>query len=137
MGSTFKIFNTAMALDGGTSTLSDSYDATKPIRVGRFTIHDDHPKARWLSVPEIFKFSSNIGSVRMALAAGAERQQAFLRDLGMMTPSPIELPEVGAPMVPKPWREVTTMTVSFGQGIARSEERRVGKECVSTGRYRW
>jgi cell division protein FtsI (penicillin-binding protein 3) len=120
MGSTFKIFNTAMALESGTSTLGDSYDATRPIRVGRFTINDDHPKARWLSVPEIFMYSSNIGSVRMALEAGAERQQEFLRRIGMMSPSPVELPEVGAPMVPNPWRESTTMTVSFGHGIAVS-----------------
>src|SRR3546814_20109092 len=91
MGSTFKIFNTAMALDGGTSTLSDSYDATKPIRVGRFTIHDDHPKARWLSVPAIFKYSSNLGTVRMDLAAGAEPTPAVLTAPAMMTTSTVAL----------------------------------------------
>ncbi|HET8729013.1 MAG TPA: penicillin-binding protein 2 [Alphaproteobacteria bacterium] len=120
MGSTFKIFNTAMALDSGATSLSDGYDATNPIRVGRFTINDDHPKSRWLSVPEIFMYSSNIGSVKMALDAGAEQQRAFLRKIGMMEPSPVELPEVGAPMVPDPWREVTTMTVAFGHGMAVS-----------------
>lgn len=120
MGSTFKIFNTAMALDSGTSTLDERYDATKPIRVGRFTITDYHGEDRWLTVPEIFQYSSNIGSVRMALEAGSEMQQSFLREIGMMTPSPVEVPEVGAPMIPDPWREVTTMTVSFGHGMAVS-----------------
>ena len=120
MGSTFKIFNTAMALDSGAAGLGDWFDATRPIRVGRFTISDYHAENRWLSVPEILLHSSNIGSVRMALALGAPRQQDYLRRLGLLDPAPIELPEVETPMVPDPWREVSTMTVSFGHGIAVS-----------------
>jgi cell division protein FtsI (penicillin-binding protein 3) len=61
MGSTFKLFNTAMALDSGTIALTDSFDAVHPIRVGRFTITDFHPEHRWLTVPEIIKYSSNLG----------------------------------------------------------------------------
>jgi cell division protein FtsI (penicillin-binding protein 3) len=120
MGSTFKIFNTAMALDSGVSTLSSSYDATHPIRVGRFTIHDDHARNRWLTVPEIFEYSSNIGSVRMALAAGTERQQAFFEKLGMLKAPQIEIPEVADPLVPSPWRDVNTMTIAFGHGMSVS-----------------
>src|SRR5690606_25101960 len=120
MGSTFKIFNTAMALDAGTVTMRDGYDATNPIRVARFTISDFHGEKRWLSVPEIFMYSSNIGSAKMALDVGSKGQQAFLRGLGLLTPSSIELPEVGAPMLPSPWREINTMTVSFGHGVAVS-----------------
>ncbi|MFO1189123.1 MAG: penicillin-binding protein 2 [Alphaproteobacteria bacterium] len=118
MGSTFKIFNTAMALDSGTTSINAGYDASHPIQVARFTIRDDHPKARWLSVPEIFMYSSNIGSVKMALDAGTRTQQAFLKKMGMLDPVKIELPEVGMPMVPSPWREINTMTIAFGHGIA-------------------
>ena len=75
MGSTFKIFNTAMALDYGTTTMHNGYDASKLIRIARFTINDDHGKGRWLSVPEIFMYSSNIGSVMMAMDVGGERQK--------------------------------------------------------------
>ncbi|MCA8909314.1 MAG: penicillin-binding protein 2, partial [Rhodospirillaceae bacterium] len=120
MGSTFKIFTTAMALDSGTTTIAGTFDATHPIQVGRFTINDFHAQARWLTVPEIFRYSSNIGSVRMALAVGTERQQAYLRALGLLDPAPLELPEVGAPLVPSPWREINTMTISFGHGLAVS-----------------
>ncbi|HEC91059.1 MAG TPA: penicillin-binding protein 2, partial [Alphaproteobacteria bacterium] len=67
MGSTFKLFTVAMALDSGTVTLKDGYDASKPIRVARFTISDYHGKNRWLSIPEILIYSSNIGAARMAL----------------------------------------------------------------------
>lgn len=118
MGSTFKTLNTAMALDSGVAKLTSGFDATHPIRYGRFTINDDHAKARWLTVPEIFVYSSNIGSVKMALAAGTDRQREFMAKIGMTRRLPIELPEAGSPQVPNPWREINTMTVAFGHGIS-------------------
>ncbi|WP_193171661.1 peptidoglycan D,D-transpeptidase FtsI family protein [Nisaea nitritireducens] len=120
MGSTFKIFNTAMALDYGTTTMRNGYDASKPIRIARFTINDDHAKNRWLSVPEIFMYSSNIGSVKMALDVGGDRQKAFMKRLGFLEASAVELPERGRPLAPSPWRPINTMTISFGHGIAVS-----------------
>jgi cell division protein FtsI (penicillin-binding protein 3) len=118
MGSTFKIFTAAMALDYGTATLAKSYDATKPIHIARFTINDYHAEHRWLTVPEIFEVSSNIGAARMAIEVGPERQHDFLARLGLLKPSPIELPENGAPLVPNPWRDINTMTIGFGHGIS-------------------
>jgi cell division protein FtsI (penicillin-binding protein 3) len=120
MGSTFKIFNTAMALDAGVVTMRGGYDATDPIRIARFTIRDYHAKRRWLSVPEIFMYSSNIGSAKMALAVGPEAQRAFMARLGMLRAAPIEITEVGAPLIPSPWREINAMTISFGHGISVS-----------------
>ena len=120
MGSTFKIFTTAMALDTGTVTLNSGYDATKPIRISRFLITDYRPKKRWLSVPEIFVYSSNIGAVKMALDVGTANQKAYLARLGLLRPAAIELPEVGGPIVPSPWSKVHTMTIAFGHGIAVS-----------------
>ncbi len=118
MGSTFKIMSTAMALDSGAADLSDAFDAREPIRVGRFVINDHHPENRWLTVPEIFMHSSNIGSVRLIEEVGTAGQQAYLGRLGLLTPSPVELPEVGQPMVPSPWREINTKTIAFGHGLA-------------------
>lgn len=118
MGSTFKLFNTAMALDSGRVRLTDTYDTTKPLRVARFTIRDHHPEDRWLSVPEILIHSSNIGSARMAAELGTDMQRDFLRKLGLLEPTSIELPEVGAPLYPQRWREINTMTISYGHGIA-------------------
>lgn len=118
MGSTFKTFNTSMALDYGVTTLRGGYDATNPIRVARYTINDDHPKHRWLSVPEIFMYSSNIGSAKMALDVGSERQKAFMTRLGMTRRMALELPELGLPLVPNPWREINTMTIAFGHGLS-------------------
>ncbi|HWB50873.1 MAG TPA: penicillin-binding protein 2 [Stellaceae bacterium] len=120
LGSVFKVFNTAMALDSGVSTMTSVYDASSGIRIGRFTIEDYHGKHRPLSVPEIFAYSSNIGSAKMALAAGAERQKAFLGRLGLLSPVPIEFDkvEVARPHYPAVWRPVNVMTIAFGHGIA-------------------
>jgi cell division protein FtsI (penicillin-binding protein 3) len=120
MGSVFKIFNTAIALDSGTTTLAGGFDATKPIRIGGHTINDYKGKHRFLTIPEIFTYSSNIGSAKMADLFGAEIQQAYLKKFGLMDKSPIELPDVGEPFYPsaKNWKRINTMTVSYGHGIS-------------------
>lgn len=120
VGSVFKLFTTAMALDSGVVGLNDGYDATDPIHIARFTISDYHPEKRWLSVPEILIHSSNIGTAKMAMDVGAEAQRRYLGNLGLFKPAGIELPEVGAPLLPSHWRDVSTMTVSYGHGIAVS-----------------
>ena len=120
MGSTFKTFTTAMALDSGRVTLASRYDARKPLQVGRFTISDFHPENRWLTVPEIFMHSSNIGSAEMALDIGTNAQKAFLAKLGMMQPLVTEIREAGIPRLPRQWHDLETMTVGYGHGIAVS-----------------
>ncbi len=122
LGSVFKIFNHAIALESGVASLRDGYDASKPIRISRFTISDFHGENRWLSLPEIFKFSSNIGSAKMALDVGAKRQREYLSTFGLLTRTGIELPEQGRPIYPTvaAWRDVSTMTIAYGHGIAVS-----------------
>ncbi|MEQ8603526.1 MAG: penicillin-binding protein 2 [Marivibrio sp.] len=118
LGSTFKIFNTAMALDAGTVTLAGGYDASEPLRVARYAINDFHAENRWLSVPEIFIHSSNIGSAKMALEVGPAGQKDFMRRLGFLDRLDMELNEAGRPMYPRTWRPINTMTISFGHGLS-------------------
>jgi cell division protein FtsI (penicillin-binding protein 3) len=118
MGSTFKALTTAMALDSGKVSLTSRFDARAPLRYGRHTIHDFHPQRRVLSVPEVFLYSSNIGTARMALAIGVEGHKAFLRKLGQLEPLVTELPERSRPIVPANWKEINTVTISFGHGLA-------------------
>ena len=120
MGSTFKIFTAAMALDSGIITLKGGYDAKRPIRIGRHTIRDYHPKNRWLSVPEIFIHSSNIGAAKMAQDVGSSSQKNFLRKIGFLNSTSLEIPEIGFPITPGRWGKATTMTVGIGYGIAVS-----------------
>jgi len=118
LGSTFKPFTIAMALDLGVAALEDSYDATEPIRVSRHLIRDHHPENRWLTVPEILIHSSNIGAARMAVHVGGERQRSFLEALGMLARMPLESSERGRPIAPRRWSTHSTMTIGFGHGIA-------------------
>ncbi|PPR73272.1 MAG: Peptidoglycan synthase FtsI [Alphaproteobacteria bacterium MarineAlpha3_Bin2] len=120
MGSTFKLFTAAMALDSGTVDLNSSYDASQPIKISRFTIRDFHAKNRWLSVPEIIVYSSNIGAAKMAVDVGTKTQRDYLDRFGLLRPAALELPEVGKPLVPKRWRKINTMTIAYGYGIAVS-----------------
>lgn len=118
MGSTFKIFSTAAALDSGAVKMSSVFNAEDPIRYGRFTINDYHAKKRALTLPEVFIHSSNIGTARMAMEAGTEKIREFYSRLGFFSPAPGELPERGSPLYPRQWGEVSTMTTSYGHGIA-------------------
>ncbi|KAA5604618.1 penicillin-binding protein 2 [Roseospira marina] len=118
MGSTFKLVNTALGLEVGGYHVTDGFDASHPLRMAGFTIHDDHAQARWLSIEEILVHSSNIGSAKMALAIGGDAQKAFLDRLGLLSPISLELPEVGKPLYPDPWRPINTVTISYGHGVA-------------------
>lgn len=118
MGSTFKVFTLAMALDSGVTTLRGGYDASRPIHIANHTISDYHAQNRWLSVPEILIHSSNIGAALMAVDVGTSRQRQYLQRFGLLVRPSIELPEVGSPLTPDPWREINTMTIAYGHGLA-------------------
>jgi len=118
MGSTFKLFNTAAMLDDGVATPASTFDATHPLEFAGYTIHDDHPMNRWATMADILVDSSNIGSARMAMELGIDRQREFLNRMGLLRPAALELPELGSPLVPNPWREINSMTIAFGHGMA-------------------
>ena len=118
MGSTIKSFTTAMALDSGKMNMNSTVDATRPITIGRQTIRDFHGKGRVLTVPEVFIFSSNIGSAREADVVGIEGHREFLQRLGLLDRMQTELPEVARPTEPKVWKKVHSITISFGHGMS-------------------
>jgi len=118
MGSTFKALTIAMALDSGKVTLGSSFDARNALRYGKFQINDFHAQRRILTVPEIFTYSSNIGTARMALAMGVEHHRAFLRKMGQLDRLRTEIPESAEPLVPKRWGELNTVTIAFGHGLS-------------------
>lgn len=118
MGSTFKAFTTAMALDSGKINMNSRLDARKPLRFGRHTINDFHAKGRILSVPEVFIYSSNIGTVKMADAVGVEGHRKFLHKIGILSQVPFELPETASPNEPKKWSKISSATISYGHGAS-------------------
>jgi hypothetical protein len=82
MGSTFKAFTVAMALDSGKVSLKSTFDAHNPMHYGKFDIHDFEPQQRALSVPEIFTYSSNIGAAHIAMSMGIRRAQGIPEKIG-------------------------------------------------------
>lgn len=119
LGSTFKPLTIAAALDAGTVTdLAVRYNAMEPIKVGGFTIKDDHSQGRYLNVPETLVHSSNIVTARIADNLGKEGMENMFRRLGFDERPHIELVEKGHPIWPRNWGRVTNMTVAYGHGIA-------------------
>ncbi|KQT69947.1 MULTISPECIES: peptidoglycan D,D-transpeptidase FtsI family protein [unclassified Aureimonas] len=117
MGSTFKIFTTGMALDSGKVNMNSRIDTT-PFRVSGHTIKEFHNKGSSLTVPEIFKYSSNVGSAREADMVGVEGHKEFLTRLGLLSRIKTELPETAMPTQPKTWKKINSMTISFGHGVS-------------------
>lgn len=119
LGSTFKPLAIGAAMDAGVVTsMSRRYDATTPLEVAGFRIHDDHPAGRWLNVPETLVHSSNIVTARIADELGGERLQAMYRQLGFDQRPAIELRERAGTIWPSSWGRLTTMTTAYGHGLA-------------------
>lgn len=118
MGSTFKLFSTANYVEETGKGFSKTFDAREPLKEGRFTINDFHAEKRILTLPEVFIHSSNIGSALMGRAIGADAMQKFYSDLGLMDRVDVDFPASPKPLTPKPWRDINTLTASYGHGIA-------------------
>ncbi|MES2046029.1 MAG: penicillin-binding protein 2 [Pseudomonadota bacterium] len=121
LGSTFKPITMAAAInDGVVTSMARRFDATAPIQVGRFTIHDDRgdEQRRWLNIPETLIYSSNIATARIADELGQERLSSMFRALGFDTKPAIELKEKARPLWPAFWARTTVMTTAYGHGIA-------------------
>jgi len=118
LGSVFKTLTIAMALDEGLAKPDTIIDVRKPLEVGRFTVTDYHSANRPLSVTEIFTHSSNIGAGMLALQAGPEKFEGFLRKFGLLTPLKTESGTAAAPQLPDKWGRASTITVAYGHGLA-------------------
>lgn len=119
LGSTFKPITMATAIETGVVTsMARRFDATEPLHVGGYTIHDDHPQRRFLNIPETLIHSSNIATARIADEIGRDRLSAMFRSLGFDTKPDIELREKQRPIWPTYWARTTVMTAGYGHGIA-------------------
>ncbi|SFT82046.1 peptidoglycan D,D-transpeptidase FtsI family protein [Sedimentitalea nanhaiensis] len=122
LGSTFKIFAVAQAMDLGLVGPETIVDIRGPLRWGKFRIRDFKNYGPELSVTKIIVKSSNIGTARLAQQIGVSRQREFMTALGMLDSTPFEIVEAtGAqPLLPKNWSELSAMTISYGHGLSVS-----------------
>jgi cell division protein FtsI (penicillin-binding protein 3) len=120
LGSTFKPFTVAMAMDSGVvKSVGQIYNCPDALHAYGHTVHDTHPFGRACSVAEIMMESSNIGTAQIADRLGKDRQRAWLKKMGFLDRVEIELKERGRALNPGVrWGPFETMTVGFGQGIA-------------------
>jgi cell division protein FtsI (penicillin-binding protein 3) len=118
MGSTFKVFTMATALDTGSASLQTSIDASQPLRLGSRAIHDDHAENRVMTLTDVFIHSSNIGTAKLALAMGRDSLVRYFDAFGLFKPAEVELAESTHPIVPRSWSDNTVASVSFGQAIS-------------------
>lgn len=122
LGSIFKLFTVATALDSGAVNLNYVYDIEKPIIAGGHKISDFRGKGGWRSIPEILMYSSNIGVSQIAMEMGKEKQIDYFKRLGFLSPLEVELKEKSSPTYTpfSKWTNVNVMAASYGYGISVS-----------------
>ncbi|OFW94948.1 MAG: hypothetical protein A2887_01445 [Alphaproteobacteria bacterium RIFCSPLOWO2_01_FULL_40_26] len=117
-GSVMKIFTNSLAFEKNLVKMDDVYNVRDPIKYGRFTITDDHPVKDEMTIAEIFAYSSNIGTVKIADKIGITNQKDFLVKMGLLKKLDAKFPGLGRPIYPKIWREINLYTIAYGHGIA-------------------
>jgi cell division protein FtsI (penicillin-binding protein 3) len=122
LGSVFKTFTIAQALELNLFSPYDMIDTTGPVRMAGFAIRDFRSYGPEQTVADVLIHSSNIGTARIARVIGAARQEHFLAQLNLLEPTEIELVEAasGVPLTPPRWGELATMTISYGHGVSTS-----------------
>ncbi len=118
LGSVFKTYTMALGLEVAKAGFQTTYDVTGSIYVGPSRIKDFHGPKGWLSMPEIFIHSSNIGCARIADSVGIAAQRSFLKRLGVTARLQTEIGDVATPLLPRRWKKVNMMTIAFGHGIS-------------------
>lgn len=135
-GSIFKPFVLAAALEEGLVSPSSKIKCEN----GRYEVGGkvirDHKKYDRLRLPEVLKFSSNIGFAKLGKILERERLYNYIRDFGFGEKSGIDLPGEAEGIVRSPnrWFEIDLATVSFGQGISATPLQMVmGMSAIANG----
>jgi cell division protein FtsI (penicillin-binding protein 3) len=118
MGSIFKIFTVAMALEKDVVKISDTYNIMEEIRIGKYVIKDKKFSKKVMDVKDIIVYSSNVGAAKIGIASGADIQKEFFKKFGFLDKVDLDFPEVGTPIKQKRWGKVNVITMSYGHGIA-------------------
>ena len=121
LGSTFKVFAVAQALDLGLINPTTLIDTNQFSSDGHL-ISDYFGNGEPITVERVIVKSSNVGAARIGLMIGGTRQRQFMQRLGFMEQTGLELSEatIAKPIVPGKWGEHSTVTISYGHGLAVS-----------------
>jgi cell division protein FtsI (penicillin-binding protein 3) len=120
LGSIYKPLTVAAALEAGVLSTSETFDVSKPVKVGATPIkdHDPMPHPQAVTAADIIAFSSNIGAVEIAKKLGVGKQKEFLTSVGLLSRPSYDGPQSAAPIPPPEWDALASATISYGHGIA-------------------
>tara|TARA_Y100000996_G_scaffold385140_1_gene342284 strand:+ start:122 stop:1792 length:1671 start_codon:yes stop_codon:yes gene_type:complete len=119
MGSTFKPITIAMGLSQKIINNEMTFDVSKPIRQGKYTIEDFEPYNGKLDIKGIIVNSSNIGTAKIAKKIGQKNQKSFFKKIGFYDKIKIEINESATPLANRNnWGILETMTIAYGHGFA-------------------
>ncbi|MCY4052403.1 MAG: penicillin-binding protein 2 [Hyphomicrobiales bacterium] len=119
-GSVVKSFTVAMAIESAGLEPDEIFDASEPMRIGKFSVRDFRPQARPLNIAEILAHSSNIGAAKLAFQVEEQQHRQFWKQLGLLDAATLEVPETGKPITPKKWGRLERATISYGYGVSVS-----------------
>jgi len=122
-GSSMKTLTVAASFESGLSNSSKKYNCEGGnLRIGDHVISEAENKKKfeWLTVGEILKYSSNVGTTKVAFELGAPRLLYFLERFGIGKKTGIEVSGESRGIVPvvEKLSQLRLSNVSFGQGIA-------------------
>lgn len=124
LGSIFKIFNTALAMENG---IDKEYLVNKPFiiedKFGRpaakiTDVRSFKPPRPYLNVEEIMMMSCNVGSAQIALDLPDGAQKEFVERLHMDKALDLEMGRTERTILPQKWGPVEKATVAYGHGIS-------------------
>jgi cell division protein FtsI (penicillin-binding protein 3) len=122
-GSAFKLFTVASALEHRVAKIDSNYYCEQgQMKVEGHTISEaeSHEKYEWLSVSDIVKFSSNVGTTKIAFDLTFPKFKETLKALNFGEKTGIEVPGESRGIFTEA-ENVTPLSLSnlsFGQGIA-------------------
>jgi cell division protein FtsI (penicillin-binding protein 3) len=121
-GSTFKPFLVAGAMEEKIVRETDKFFCENGnYKIANRVIHEANKKRHGtLMVKEILKYSSNIGSAKIAQKMGKEKFYDYIQKFGFGEKTGIDLPgeSPGSVRPVKNWVPVDTAMIGFGQGVS-------------------
>ena len=117
MGSVFKTFTIAAAIDTGRADMNTLLDATEALQIGNRRITDFHATNKVLTLEEVYLHSSNIGTSRLSTEMGPRVMRDYFERFGLLSRAPFEI-RSEMPIIPREWSDSTLASLSFGYGIS-------------------
>lgn len=122
LGSVFKIFTFANAIENNIISKDTELDVSKEINYHNFTIKDIRSitRRKQINTKEAFALSSNLFTVQIAKEIGIKKQLSFFENLGLLEKMNVDINQIILPLQPRRWSNINLMTIAYGYGIAVS-----------------